>query len=476
MCKYRGILSSSENIPIVRLENIVLTGWDQMELRRKAYGKLLEWKKRSCGETAMLIEGARRVGKSYLALQFASKEYESFLYIDFANLKDNVLDVFESDKTDFDTFFMKLGLIYGVKLVKRKSCVVFDEVQMYPPARQLVKYLVADGRYDYIETGSLIGIRQNIENIVIPSEEERMSLCPFDFEEFLDAMGEELLAEYIWECFQNKRAMGEALHRKAMNLFRQYMIVGGMPQAIVKYVESKDLQSVNAVKQRILQLYREDIVKFARGYESRVRAIFDEIPAQLTKHEKKFILSSLGKNARMREYEDSFVWLSESKVVNHCYLSTEPSVGMYLNTERTSMKCYMGDTGLLITQACDTGTVIEEEVLKAIMFDRVGINEGMFMENVVAQMLVASGHRLFFYSKSDKGDFHNNIEIDFLIREGKKICPVEVKSDSYKKHTSLDRMAEKYSSRLGNSYIVYTKDLKKTEGIVCIPVYMAGCL
>lgn len=451
-------------------------GCEKMELKRKAYEKLLQWKKKSNGETAMLIEGARRVGKSYLALQFAKNEYDSFLYIDFANLRNNVIDVFESDKTDFDVFFMKLSLIYGVKLVPRKSCVIFDEVQMYPPARQLVKYLVADGRYDYIETGSLISIRQNIENIVIPSEEERISLYPFDFDEFLEAMGENLLTGYIYECFRQKRAMGEALHRKAMNLFRQYMIVGGMPQAIVKYAESRDLEAVNAVKQRILQLYREDIPKFAKGYESKVRAIFDEIPEWLTKHEKKFILASLGKNARMREYEDSFIWLSESKVVNHCYLSTEPSVGIGLNTERTSMKCYMGDTGLLITQACDTGTVIEEEVLKAIMFDRVGINEGMFMENVVAQMLTASGHKLFFYSKTDKDDYHNNIEIDFLIRNRKKICPIEVKSDSYRKHTSLDRFAKKYSARLGTGYIVYTKDLQKDSEIVCIPVYMAGCL
>lgn len=447
-----------------------------MDLKRKAYDQLLKWKTKSNGETAMLIEGARRVGKSYLALQFAKNEYDSFLYIDFANLKEHVLDVFESDKTDFDTFFMKLSLIYGVKLVQRRSCVIFDEVQMYPPARQLIKYLVADGRYDYIETGSLIGLRQNVENIVIPSEEERLSLHPFDFEEFLGAMGEELLAEYTFDCFKNEKKMGEALHRKAMNLFRQYMIVGGMPQALVKYVETRDLEAVNAVKQRILQLYREDIPKFARGYESRVRAIFDEIPEQLTKHEKKFTLASLGKNARMREYEDSFVWLDESKVVNHCYLSTEPSIGMSLNTDRTSMKCYLADTGLLITQACDTEIVIENEVLRAIMFDKVRINEGMFLENAVAQMLVASGHHLFFYSKTDKENSHNNIEIDFLIRNKKKICPIEVKSDSYKKHTSLDRFAKKYSSRLGTRYIIYTKDLQKDEDILCIPVYMTGYL
>ncbi len=447
-----------------------------MELKRKAYNKLLEWKNCSRGETALLIEGARRVGKSYLSLQFAKNEYDSFLYIDFANLKGNVLEVFETDKTDLDIFFMKLSLIYGVKLTKRKSCVIFDEVQMYPPARQLIKYLVADGRYDYIETGSLIGLRQNVENIVIPSEEERISLFPLDFEEFLEALSENLLADYIHNCFEKRMMMGDALHRKAMNLFRQYMIVGGMPQAVVKYAETKDLTAVNSVKRRILQLYREDIPKFAKGYESRVRAIFDEIPEQLTKHEKKFTLSSIGKNARMREYEDSFMWLNESKIVNHCYLSTEPSVGMHLNTDRTSMKCYMGDTGLLLSQACDTGTVIEDEILKAIMFDKVGINEGMFLENVVAQMLVAAGHRLFFYSKTDKENFQNNMEIDFLIRDKKKICPIEVKSDSYRKHTSLDRFFAKYSSRLGTRYIIYTKDLRKDKDILCLPVYMTGYL
>lgn len=324
------------------------------------------------------------------------------------------------EMTDLDMFFLRLQSFYGIQLFQRKSCVIFDEVQRYPKARQMIKYLVADGRYDYIETGSLVSIKQNVQDIVIPSEEDAMQLNPLDFEEFLIAINEELLVDYIRQCFEKRTAMEAALHRKAMNLFRVYMIVGGMPQAVEKYCETKNLSDVHRVKQRILKLYREDIAKFAKGYESRVMAIFDEIPAQLTKHEKRFTLASLDKNARFREYEDSFMWLSESKVVNHCFNSTDPSIGINLNRDRLTLKCYMADTGLLITHAIEDGTVLEEEVLKAIMFDRVGINEGMFLENVVAQMLVAAGHKLFFYSRVDKQDFHNNMEIDFLVRNGKK--------------------------------------------------------
>ncbi|MBQ9766354.1 MAG: ATP-binding protein [Lachnospiraceae bacterium] len=447
-----------------------------MDFNRKAYNKLLEWKSQSQGESAILIEGARRVGKSYLSKRFAEKEYESYVYLDFANIENEIIDLFENETTNLDMFFLKLQTFYGIKLVNRKSCIVFDEVQLYPRARQMIKYLVADGRYDYIETGSLISIKQNVQDIVIPSEEESILLNPLDFEEFLEAIGEKMLADYIKECFEKKTALGAALHRKAMNLFRVYMIVGGMPQAVYKYCETTNLADVHRVKQRILKLYREDISKFAKGYETKVLAIFDEIPSQLTKHEKKFSLASLSKKARFREYEDAFMWLSESKIVNHCFNSTEPTLGINLNVDRLTLKCYMADTGLLIAHAIEDGTVQEEEVLKAIMFDRVGINEGMFMENVVAQMLVASGHKLFFYSRVDKADYHNNIEIDFLIRNRKKICPIEVKSGEYKKHTSIDRFMHKYSDKVGNSYIINLKDVSKEVDIVAIPVYMTFCL
>ena len=443
-----------------------------MDLHRKAYSRLLQWKEQSNGTSAMLIEGARRVGKSYLAKRFAEQEYTSYLYLDFSNIEKEVLDLFENEMNPLDIFFLKLQSFYAVNLKERKSCIIFDEVQMYPRARQMIKHLVADGRYDYIETGSLVSIKQNVQDILIPSEEEAMQLNPLDFEEFLFALNEEMLVQYIQTCFTNRRPLGDALHRKAMNLFRVYMIVGGMPQAVEKYCETKNLSDVNYIKQRILKLYRDDIAKFAKGYEAKVLSIFDQIPEQLTKHEKKFSLASLGKTARYREYEDSFIWLSESKVVNHCYNSTDPNVGINLNTDRLTMKCYMADTGLLITQAIDDGTVIEEEVLKAIMFDKVGINEGMFLENVVSQLLVAAGHKLFFYSRTDKNDFHNNIEIDFLIRKKKKISIVEVKSGEYRKHTSLDRFSQKFSDKVGDKYIIYTKDLKKEEDIVCIPAYM----
>jgi predicted AAA+ superfamily ATPase len=447
-----------------------------MELQRKAYKKLLQWKVTSQGTSAMLIEGARRVGKSYLACSFAEKEYNSYIYIDFANVQKEIIYVFENEANNLDLFFIKLEAYYGIKLQKRESCIVFDEVQMYPRARQMIKYLVADGRFDYIETGSLISIKQNVEGILIPSEEDSIQLNPLDFEEFLMSFQEDQLIAYIQKCFQEEKPLGDLIHRKALNYFRQYMIVGGMPQAVLKYHEDKNLSEVNKVKQRILRLYRQDIAKFAKGYESKVLAIFDEMPSQLTKHEKKFTLASLGKQARYREYEDAFMWMSESKIVNHCFNSTEPNVGINLNTERTTLKCYMADTGLLITHAIDDGTFLEEEVLRAVMFDRIGINEGMLLENVVAQLLVSNGHKLFFYSKVDKEDYHNNIEIDFLVRNKKKICPIEVKSGAYKKHTSLDRFGTKFSDKVGKKYIVYTKDLSNDGEVICIPVYMAAYL
>lgn len=444
-----------------------------MDLHRKAYDKLLEWKAKSQGSSALLIEGARRVGKSYLVRLFARKEYDSFIYLDFSNIEKEIIELFENEMNPLDMFFLKLQSFYGVQLKERRSCIVFDEIQMYPRARQMIKHLVEDGRYDYIETGSLVGIRQNVENILIPSEEDAMQLNPLDFEEFLYSQGEETLISYIQDCFRNRKPLGDALHRKTMNLFRVYMIVGGMPQAVEKYCETKSLSEVQSVKQRILKLYRDDIVKFAKGYEIRVMSIFDRISEQLTKHEKKFSLAAVNKNARYREYEDAFMWLAESKVVNHCFNSTDPGLGINMNTDRLTMKCYMADTGLLITQAIEDGTVLEEEVLRAILFDRVGINEGMFLENVVAQQLTAAGHKLFFYSRTDKEDFHNNIEIDFLVRKRKKISVIEVKSGEYRKHTSLDRFAQKYSDKVGDQYIVYTKDLKKDGPVICIPVYMA---
>ena len=447
-----------------------------MNLKRKIYGKLVNWKRESQGTSAVLIEGARRVGKSYIAKAFGKQEYKSYLLIDFSNISDDILDVFEHDKTNLDLFFNKLSIFYNVKLYLRESLIIFDEVQMYPKARQLVKHLVEDGRYDYLETGSLISLRQNIQNIVLPSEEEHFQMNPLDFEEYLWAMGEEMTADYIRNCFEKKIPLGDAVHRKVMNQFRQYMLVGGMPQAVLEYITTKDFEKTDIVKRRILTLYRNDVTKFAKGYESKVLSIFDGIPSQLSKHEKKYNLASIEKQARFREYEDSFMWLEEADIINICFNSTDPNVGLGLNAERMTLKCYMADTGLLFSHAYSDKELTEDSIYKSILFDKLELNEGMFLENIVAQMLVSCGYRLFFYSKNDRVNADNRMELDFLIRKDKKISPLEVKSGKYQTHTSLDKCKKKFGKKIGTRYIIYTKDLRVEDDIVYLPVYMTMCL
>ncbi len=448
-----------------------------MYLKRKLYQDLLSWKKRSNGKTALLIEGARRTGKSFLVRDFAEKEYASCIYIDFSNAGSELEEIFR-DTEDLNFFFIRLQAYAGVRLESRKSAVIFDEVQQFPKARQLIKHLVADGRYDFIETGSLIGLRKNVENIVIPSEEEVLYLYPIDFEEFLWALEREETAEYIWQCFREKRAMGDALHRRTMNLFRQYLMTGGMPQSVVAYCETKEFQESEQIKRNILRLYRSDIAKFAKGYEARVAAVYDDIPSQLSRHEKRFNLSSISRSARMRTYEDAFLWLSEARIVNMSFNATDPTVGLNLSTDRLTFKCYSADTGLLISQAVDNGTFLEEEVLRAVTYGKLNINEGMLMENAVAQMLTAAGHRLFFYSRPRSAENENSkaIEVDFLIRQGKKISPVEVKSSDHMRHASLDAFSQKFSEKIGTRYVITPKDLRAEGNTLYLPLYMTMCL
>ena len=446
-----------------------------MELRRKIYEKLVEWKKRN-GQTALLIEGARRVGKSHIAELFAKNEYKSYVFIDFSRVSGEILDVFEHDIMDLNTFFYKLSIFYGVKLFERDTLFVFDEVQLYPKARQLIKHLVADGRYDFLETGSLITLKRNVQNIVIPSEEEHLEMFPLDFEEFLWAMGDDMTYDYVRNCYNNRVALGDAIHRKTMNLFKQYMLVGGMPQSVLKYIANKEFEECDRVKRQILELYRSDVTKFAAGYESKVLDIFDGIPSQLSKHEKRFVLSSIDKEARFREYQDAFMWLSDAKIINTCFNSSDPNAGLGISSDRMTLKCYMADTGLLFSHAFSDNMLTEEEVYKAILFDRLSLNEGMFLENIVAQMLRCRGHKLFFYSCSDRENKENRMEIDFLIREGKRISPVEVKSSVYNRHSSLDKFKAKFGKKIGDRYIVYTKDYKKEDDIIYLPVYMVLCM
>ena len=452
-----------------------------LAMKRKIYDQLVSWKQDGAGRTALLIDGARRVGKSYVAEEFAKAEYKSYLLIDFNRVGDEVKDLFLHYLNDLDTLFMYLSGYYNVKLYEHESLIIFDEVQMFPRARAAIKYLVADGRYDYLETGSLMSIRKNVKDIVIPSEERHIKMYPMDFEEFLWAMGNDTLMDIVRKRFEAHKSMGQVMHRRAMDYFRQYLIVGGMPQAVQVYAESKDFDRVDRIKRDILTLYRADIVKHATGYEMKVESIFDEIPAQLQKHEKRFKLSSLKKEARFREYEDALFWLDDAMIANICYNSTEPNIGLKLNMDRMTLKCYMGDTGLLISHAFDENGLVSEEIYKKLLFDKLEVNKGMIVENIVAQMLAASGHKLYFYSNPSRDDKDARMEIDFLIAKSKisnrhNISPIEVKSGKNYTLTSLRKFMGRYAEQTGTPYVLHTSDLKEEDGIVYLPLYMAPLL
>ena len=450
-------------------------------MKRKIYNKLLEWKQESNGEYALLIDGARRVGKSYIVRQFAEKEYRSCVILDFNLVSKSIKDLFENGLDNLDRFFMYLSNYTGKTLYTRDTLIVFDEVQQYPKARAAIKYLVKDGRYDYIETGSLISIKKNVEGIVIPSEEEHIKMFPMDFEEFLWAMGEEMLMPFIKDCFERKKPLGQLMHRRAMDYFRLYMIVGGMPQAVEKYVETRDLAKVDKLKRRILDLYRSDISKYAKGYDTKVKSIFEEIPSQLQKHEKKFRLSALKEGARARDYETAFFWLDDAMIINSCYNTTEPNVGLNLNKDTNTMKCYMADTGLLISHAFDANEIVSEDLYRKILLDKLEMNSGMIVENIVAQMLRTAGHKLFFYSNASMTDKDSRMEIDFLIAKSKittrhNISPIEVKSSVRYTLTSLRKCIAKYGSCLSTAYVIHPADLKEEDNIVFLPLYMCPLL
>ena len=450
-------------------------------MKRKIYNKLLEWKQESNGEYALLIDGARRVGKSYIVRQFAEKEYRSCVILDFNLVSKSIKDLFENGLDNLDRFFMYLSNYTGKTLYTRDTLIVFDEVQQYPKARAAIKYLVKDGRYDYIETGSLISIKKNVEGIVIPSEEEHIKMFPMDFEEFLWAMGEEMLMPFIKDCFERKKPLGQLMHRRAMDYFRLYMIVGGMPQAVEKYVETRDFAKVDKLKRRILELYRSDISKYAKGYDTKVKSIFEEIPSQLQKHEKKFRLSALKEGARARDYETAFFWLDDAMIINSCYNTTEPNVGLNLNKDTNTMKCYMADTGLLISHAFDANEIVSEDLYRKILLDKLEMNSGMIVENIVAQMLRTAGHKLFFYSNSSMTDKDSRMEIDFLIAKSKittrhNISPIEVKSSARYTLTSLRKCIAKYGSCLSTAYVIHPADLKEEDNIVYLPLYMCPLL
>ena len=435
---------------------------------RKIYREILEWKENRSDKYALLVKGARRVGKSTIVEEFAKKEFKSYIMIDFAHVSKDIKDLFE-DTYDLDFFFLQLQQLSGTKLYEKESVIIFDEVQLLPKARQAIKYLVADGRYKYIETGSLLSIKKNTKDILIPSEEHKISMYPMDFEEFLWAIGDEVSIETIKILLEKKRPAGNAIHRNLMRIFRLYMLIGGMPQAVETYLEKNNLQEVDEIKREIVDLYEEDFTKIdASGLAG---DIYDAIPANLSSNASRYILSNAREGTRSERVLDLLPDILSSYTVNIAYHANNPAVGMALEKDVGRYKLFTYDVGLFVTLAFRDKNYVENIIYNKLLSDKLEANLGYVYENAVAQMLVAKENNLFYYTMGNNSSNHL-YEIDFLISTGNKICPIEVKSGNYRCHKSLDQFCDKFRSRIGNKYLVHTKDYKWENGINYIPVYM----
>lgn len=440
--------------------------------QRKIYSKLLEWKHESDGKTALLIEGARRVGKSTVVEEFAKREYKSYILIDFSKAAKEVKELFD-DISDLDYVFLRLQLIYKTDLHERDSVIIFDEVQLCPMARQAIKHLVRDHRYDYLETGSLISIKKNIQNILIPSEERKLNMYPMDFEEFLWARGDVTTTKLLASLFEKKIAMGDGAHRKLMRDFRLYMLVGGMPQAVHEYLETNNFRKVDEVKRDILKLYEDDFKKIDAS--GRISMLFDAIPAQLNTNASRYQVSSVLSGERAETILELLADMVDSKTVQIAYHANDPNIGFGNAKDVRRFKLFLADTGLLTTLIFKDKDFTENVVYEKLLSDKLGVNLGYVYENAVAQSLTAKGHALYYYTFLNQKTKHN-YEIDFLISKKNKICPIEVKSSGYNTHKSLDAFSEKYSERISDKYLVYTKDMKKDSDILMMPIYMTMCL
>ncbi|MBP5503787.1 MAG: ATP-binding protein [Bacteroidales bacterium] len=442
-----------------------------MIFKRKLYQKMLLWKNRRNGSTALLIEGARRVGKSTLVEEFAKNEYKSYILIDFSDASRKINALFE-DMHDLDFFFLSLQNVTGVSLVKRESVIVFDEVQFNPRARQAIKHLVKDGRYDYIETGSLISIRKNVQDILIPSEEESLTLHPMDLDEFYWATGKEVVAEQLRQAFEMKRPMGDAVHRKWMRELRLYMLVGGMPQAVDAYLKYNDLREVDDAKRNILSLYDNDFIKIDGS--GRASKIFSAIPSQLNNNASRYQMGSVIENQTAERLAETVFDIQDSKAAVMAFHVTDPNVGMGMFKDYSRYKMFMADTGLFVTLAFKNKLYTENIIYQKLLSDKLEANLGYVYENLVAQMLHTAGHDLFYYTFP--AEHNHNYELDFLLEKGGKMVPIEVKSSGYKSHKSLDAFCEKFSQRIGNRILLYTKDYHKDQQTECLPIYFTGML
>lgn len=434
---------------------------------------MLRWKNEQQGKTALLVEGARRVGKSTLVQNFAKNEYKSYILIDFSKTSKRVKDLFE-DMLDLDFFFLNLQTLFGVSLENHKSVIIFDEVQFMPLARQAIKHLVADGRYDYIETGSLISIRRNVETILIPSEEHKITLNPMDLDEFYWAIGKQDMPQLLHKIFSLRRPIGDAVHRKLMRDLRLYMLVGGMPQAVYTYLKNNDLRKVDDIKREILSLYESDLRKLDPAGNVAAR-LFRAIPDQLNSNASRYMVNSVTPNQRAEKIAETIADLEDSKTIILAHHISDPNIGMGMFRDVERYKMYLADTGLFVTLAFWEKSYTENIIYQKLLSDKLEANLGYIYENLVAQMLVSAGNRLFYYTfPTENGN--KNYEIDFILSRGKKIVPIEVKSSGYKTHKSLDVFCEKFSSRIGNRILLYTKDYAKEEQTTCLPFYFANLI
>jgi len=436
--------------------------------QRKIYNKLLEWKRESNGKTALLVEGARRIGKSTVVEAFARKEYKSYILIDFSKASKEVKGLFD-DVSDLDYIFLRLQLIYKTDLHNRDSVIIFDEVQLCPKARQAIKHLVKDYRYDYIETGSLISIQKNIKDILIPSEERKISMFPMDFEEFLWATGDTSTSKLLTDVIERKLSVGDAVNRKLMRDFRLYMLVGGMPQAVASYLESNNLRIVDETKRDILSLYRDDFRKI--DTTGRISMLFDAIPAQLNTNASRYQVSSVLSGERADSVLELISDMVDSRTVQIAYHANDPNVGLANSKDLRRFKLFLADTGLFTTLIFKDKDFTENIIYEKLLSDKLSVNLGYVYENAVAQILTANGHSLYYYTFLNEKTNHN-YEIDFLLSKKNKICPIEVKSSGYSTHKSLDVFCEKFSDRVLDKYLIYTKDFKKDTDILMMPVYM----
>ena len=440
--------------------------------RRKIYDKLLEWKTESDGRTALLIEGARRVGKSTVVEEFAKNEYESYILIDFSRASKAVKELFE-DMSDLDYLFLQLQLQYKVDLHERRSLIIFDEVQQCPLARQAIKALVADHRYDYVETGSLISIKRNVKDILIPSEERKISMYPMDHEEFLWAVGDTTTIPLLKKVFDSGKPVGAQIHRKLMRDFRLYMLVGGMPQAVNEYIETNNFRKVDQIKRDILNLYEDDFKKI--DPTGKLSSLFDAIPAQLNKNASRYQVSSVLNGERAENILESIAELKDSKTVLVSYHANDPNAGMSNNKDLGKFKLFLSDTGLFTTLMFKDRDFTENIIYEKLLNDKPSANIGYLYENVVAQILTANGDALFYHTFMNEST-RRNYEIDFILARKNKVCPIEVKSSGYKTHASLDAFSRKFSDRILDKYLIYTKDFAKDEDIFCLPIYLVQFL